>query len=429
MKVLIIDPDGCGTDMAYRAAEAGHEVKFWQPKDNGRKSLDGVGFPGIIKPGDWRQEMAWAKSGLVINLFNEPKITKELDRFRDLGFSVFGPSFKSAQLEIKRELGMKSLERAGVRVPGYQTFDSLQAAIDFIKKEDRRFVFKTLGDEEDKSMSYVGHSPDDMIYRIQSWIDKGVQLKGPCMLQDFIEGIEVGIAGWMTPSGFLDKKFNVNFEYKKLMPDNYGPATGEMGTVTKYVPGGKLHEDVLQPLEMNLRDLGHIGDLDINCIVDDKGQAWALEYTCRFGWPSTQIVMHAHKGDPVKWMKDAISGKDTLQIDDRVTIGALMTAPPFPQPDENGDAIGMLVSGIEDEWERVSPWQVMLKKEQYITTGPYVCVAVAQGSDVHDVIPQVFETTKRIKFPNKMVRTDIGKDLEKNLPKLKSLGYEELPDW
>lgn len=428
MNVLLLDTDGCGLDMAYRCAEAGHAVKFWQAKEKGVPSRDGEGFPGIDKVTGWKEWMNWAKSGLIVNLFNGP-ITKELDRYRSFGFPVFGPSTQSAALEIKREQGMKSLEAAGIKVPPYQTFKTLQEAQKYANKAQDRMVFKTLGDEEDKSMSYCSSSPEDMVWRIGAWIKEGIVLKGPCMLQDFIEGIEVGVSGWMGKNGFLGEKWNINFEFKKLMSDDYGPATGEMGTVCKYAKASKLADEVLKPIEKMLVSVGHIGDLDINCIIDDKGDPYALEYTARFGWPSTQILMHSHKGDPVKWMKDAIAGKDSLTVDDRTAVGVLMAAPPFPYPDEEQKAVGLLISGIEDEWQNVAPWQVMLKKEQYLTTGCYVCVALALGDDVHDVIPQVYKTVDRIKFPNRMVRSDIGKRLEEQLPTLHSFGYTECPNY
>ena len=427
MNVLLVDSDGCGTDMAYRAAEAGHAVKFWQPKENGKASEDGKGFPGIEKVNGWKEHMTWAKSGLIVNLFNGP-ITKELDRYREFGFPVFGPSAKSAALEVKRADGMKALEASGVDVPPYKTFTSLQDAAKYAKSADKRLVFKTLGDEEDKSMSYCSSGPEDMLWRINSWIAQGITLKGPCMLQDFIEGIECGVSSWMTTAGFCSM-WNINFEFKKLMADDYGPATGEMGTVCKYAPISKLADAILKPMEKTLRDLGHIGDCDINCIIDDKGKAWPLEFTNRFGWPSTQILMASHKGDPVKWMKDALNGKDTLKVDERTAIGVLMAAPPFPYPDDDMEAAGLLVSGLEQEWQNVSPWQVKLEKGEYITTGPYVAVVTALAPDVHDCIPKVYETVKRIKFPNRIVRCDIGKKLEEQLPKLHALGYEECPLW
>jgi phosphoribosylamine--glycine ligase len=250
------------------------------------------------------------------------------------------------------------------------------------------------------------------------------------MLQDFIEGIEVGVSAWMGRSGFCSP-WNINFEFKKLMVDDYGPATGEMGTVCKYVESSKLADGTLGRCASLLRDLGHVGDVDLNTIIDDKGQPWCLEWTNRFGWPSTQILMASHKGDPVRWMKECINGKEdtSLETDGRVAIGVLMAAPPFPYPDDEGESEGLLVSGIEDEWQNCAPWQIRLEKDQYLTTGPYVCVATALASDVHDAIPQVYAMVERIQFPNRIVRCDIGKRLEKQLPQLKSLGYDEVPEW
>ena len=429
MKVLLLDSDCCATDMAYRAAEADHDVRLWQPKEKGKTPEDAMGFPGINKVDSWKDSMMWAKSGLIVNCFNEPKLTKELDRYREFGFPIFGPSSESASWEVKREKGMKVLEAKGVQCPPYQTFKTLEEAMKYAGKNDKRLVFKTLGNEEDKSMSYVGSSSEDMVWRIQAWIDEGIVLKGPCILQDFIEGVEVGVSAWMGKGGFVSP-WNINFEFKKLMSGDYGPATGEMGTVCKYVEGrSKLADATLGPMEGVLRDAGHIGDVDLNTIIDDKGQPWCLEWTNRFGWPSTQILMASHKGDPVRWMKDAINGKSSLQVDQRVAIGVLMAAPPFPYPDEEGQAENLLISGIEEEWQNCAPWQVKLEKETYLTTGPYVCVATALAPDVHDAIPQVYETVKRIKFPNRIVRDDIGKRLEKQLPLLHALGYEEAPQW
>lgn len=427
MNVLILDSDCCGTDLAYRAAEAGHNVRWWQPAENGRWPRDGEGFPDIQKIKTWKESMSWAKQGLVINLFNT-EVTKELERYRGYGFSIFGPSVKSADLEIKRAKGMQALTKAGVQVPSYETYNSLEQALKAAGKSQDRQVFKTLGDEEDKSLSYVASSPEDMVWRIESWIDQGMKLKGPCMLQKFIEGIEVGISCWMGSKGRVSP-WNVNFEFKKMMPGDFGPATGEMGTVCKYTENSRLAEQTLAPMEKLLLDLGHIGDVDLNCIVDDSGQPWCLEWTSRFGWPSTQILCASHYGDPVKWMKDACKGKESLQVSTETAMGVLMAAPPFPHPDEDQQAEGLLVSGIDENWQNVSPWQVRIENKQYLTTGPYVCVATALGPDVHDAKDQVYATVDKIKFPNRIVRNDVGARLEKQLPQLHALGYSEMPRW
>lgn len=429
MNVLLLDSDSCGLDLAYRAVEAGHSVKLWQPKEKGQMPLDGTGFPGLKKVSAWKPEMMWARDGLIVNLYNDRALVKEMDRYRSFGFPVFGPSEKSTMLEVKREQGMKILEANGVKVPPYQTFATLKEAEKYASSADRRLVFKTLGDEEDKSLSYVASSPEDMAGRIASWIKAGMTLKGPCMLQDFVEGIEVGVSGWMGSKGFLKGKWNVNFEFKKLMPGDFGPATGEMGTVCKYAGESKLADMTLAPMEKELVKAGHIGDVDLNCIVDHKGDAYVLEWTSRFGWPSTQILCASHTCDPVEWMRDALSGKDTLTVNEQTAIGVIMAAPPYPYPDEEGKAVGLPIEGIEDEWQNVSPWQVMVVDGEYQTSGPYVCVATALAPDVHDVMPQVYATVDRIKFPDRIVRNDIGARLEKQLPKLHALGFSEMPHY
>lgn len=423
----MIDTDSCGLDLCYRAAEAGHEIRWFMPKEKGVQPMDGDGFPKIQKVNEWKSYMSWAKSGLIVNLYNDKNIVKELDRYRDFGFPVFGPTAKSAELEINRGKGMKVFEDHGVEVPPYKTFQTLDDCIAHAKKSDQAYVFKTLGDEEDKSLSFVASDQEEMVNWLEDKKAKGLKLKGPCMLQEKVELIaEVGVSGWMGKDGFLPNKWNINFEHKKLMPGDFGPNTGEMGTVCKYVKESKLADYALKPFEEVLKKLGHIGDVDVNCGIDEKGKAWPFEWTSRFGWPSTQILFASHKGDPIEWMKDALKGKDSLEVDERTAVGVGMFACPFPYPDEEQESQGLRVTGIEDVWEKVSPWQLMLDGEEYKTTGPYVCVVTAHGPDLHDAIPSVYEAVDRIKFPNRIVRNDIGQSLEKKLPALHALGYEEI---
>jgi phosphoribosylamine---glycine ligase len=444
VNVLIIDSDGTGLDMAYRAAESGHTVRWWvAPHEDRSPVRDGDGFTGIEKVSSWRPHGAWAKDGLIVNLYNDKAITRELDKWRSFGLPVFGPSARSAELEWNRGKGMKFLEAAGIEVPHYETFDSLDAAITFAWKADRPYVFKTLGDEEDKSLSYVAESPADLVGWLETQRDHGLKLKGQCMLQEKVELIaEVGVSAWMGKDGFLPGKWNINFEHKKLMPGDFGPNTGEMLTVCKYASESRIADDILAPIEEALVKLGHRGDTDVGCGIDKKGRALPFEFTNRFGWPSTFILMHCHRGDPVQWMKDALDGDDSLSVDDRVAIGVLMAMPPFPNKNEEPRLTeGFVVSGIEDVWDSVSPWQLMItegpvdagggveKGKVFRTSGEYVCVVNALGDDVHDAISEVYAKADLVKFKDRIVRNDGGKKLEQQLPKLHAFGYDEMPNW
>jgi len=405
---------------------------------------DGDGFAGIEKISSWKPSMAWAKRGLIVNLFNDKKLTTELDDWRRFGMPIFGPSAKSAELERNRGAGMKFMEQHGIEVPHYETFKTIQDCLKFAWKADQPYVFKVLGDEEDKSLSYVASDPADLVGWIEMKIAQGLKLKGDCILQEKVEKIcDIGVSGWMGKNGFLPGKFTVNFEHKRTMPGDFGPNCGEAGTVIKYVEGGRLVDEMLKPFEESLVKLGHIGDFDVECGITSKGKAIPYEFSARFGWPSTQIAMACHIGDPVQWMKDALAtGDDTLEVDNRVAIGVLMCRPPFPNKNEDLQSnVGYPIAGVEDVWDHVSPWQMMLAEGPvmengevtngmvYKTTGDYVCVVTALGSDVHDVIPEVYAAVDRIKFADRIVRNDIGARLEKELPLIKALGYDEVPEW
>jgi len=222
MRVLLIDSDRCGLDFAYRCVEAGHEVRWYNRDKEGNTFRDGEGFPGIVMVKDWRPSMKWAKDGLIW-VSSNANFLKELDDWKKHGYPVFAPSFESASLEIQRSKGMKLLESMGLLIPTYHTFASLKEAENFARKSDQAYVFKTMGDNEDKSLSYVAKTPADLVGRIQRWIKLGLNIKGPCMLQEKIDGYEMGVSCWFGPEGPLPSKWNVNFEHKKLMPGNYGP--------------------------------------------------------------------------------------------------------------------------------------------------------------------------------------------------------------
>lgn len=446
MRVLVIDFDRTGLDICYRAAEAGHDVRWWMPPHvDGSPLRAGDGFPGITKVKDWPSNVKWTgKDGLIVNLFNDRKITAQLDLWKKAGYPVFGPTTKSAALEIDRGLGMKYFEQFDFYVPQYQVFADIDQTLAYAWKCQDPMVLKPMGDEADKSLTYVAHDPADLVSFLELKKKQGAKIKGQLMLQEKVDLLmEIGISGWVGSNGFLSPK-NVNVEHKKLMNDDYGPSTGEQGTVCKYFtdPTDSKLVEALMKFEDTLVKLGHIGDFDIGGAITTKGKFVPFEVSSRFGWPSTFILFQCHEGDPVQWMRDAIDGHDTLEVDERAAVGVVMAKPPYPRASEKpAEAVGCVVAGIEDVWEYVSPVELMIEdgpvmkdgkivtEPVYKTTGDYICCVTALGADLHDAIPEVYEAAGRIKYQDRMLRTDVGKALEKKLPKAKALGFHELPDW
>lgn len=436
MRVLIVDTDHVGLDFSMRAAAAGHEVKLFRYSKKPTKYATGFA-PLFVLVDDWRQHMIWAKDGLILVTGNN-RFIHELERWRELGYkNIFGPTVASARLEIVRSAGMEAMQSIGIEVPPYQTFGSLQDAEAFARKSDRAWVAKPMGDEEDKSLTYVSKDAADLVGWLQRQMGLGKRIKGQLMLQEKVDRLaEIGVSGWMGPDGFLPDKYQECFEHKPLMDGDIGPATGEQGTVCQYVDTSKLAEQMLLPLEPVLRALGHRGDFAVGALVDTKGNPHFLEFTARCGYPCWWIQNASHRGDPVQWMKDLLDGKDSLKVSNDVAIGVVMAQPDYPYDNAPPEEVnGIPIRGAADVLPDLHLVEAMLGKgpvmeggevvEQptYQTAGTYVCVATGLGKTVERARKKVYATVDAVHFPNRMYRTDIGEKVIAALPGLHKHGY------
>lgn len=433
MKCLIVDTDDVGLAFALRCVQAGHQVKYFLKPDKQSNPDVGSGFKGIEKVDNWVASVKWAD--LIVPVSNTDYLDR-FDFFRARGAPIFGPTQASARLEIKRASGMKFLEEHGIDVPEYETFKSLKEAEDHVWEHEERYVFKTLGDNEDKSLSYCSKTPADMIARLQRWQKLKLNPKGEVMLQKFIPGIEFAVSRWMGTQGFIGK-WNENFENKKFCSGDVGPNTGESGTVQKYTSVSELGQDVLEPLESALMELGHTGDIDVNCIIDEKGKAWPLEFTCRLGWPAFNIMLAEHKGDPCKWMTDALKGKDTTDQSEDHAIGIVVTQPDYPNSKQTkAETADIPIYGVTKKNHKyIQPQSVkmaklpdmdgdkVIEKEIWATAGDYLAVVTGTGKNVRQAADRAYATVKELSIPNMIYRDDLGEKLKESIPKLNKLGY------
>jgi phosphoribosylamine--glycine ligase len=295
-------------------------------------------------------------------------------------------------------------------------------------------VFKTLGDNEDKSLTYVSKSPADLV----AWMRRTPPPKGEVMLQTFIKGIEMGVSRFMGSKGWVGQ-YNESFEHKKLMPGNYGPQTGEMGTIAYFTPESKLGDETLGKCVDKIQALGHRGDTAIGFMIDESGKPWPTEFTMRLGWPIANMMLGATKGDPVEWMRDALQGKDTTSFSE--DIGCCLVLAHDHVPHENPDkkaALGVPVYGVTRGTAiHIHPQAAQMMKlphpgpegkgvvdkEMWATAGNYVAVINGFGKTVSQATKRAYSTVKKLHVANAIVRDDIGEVLEEQLPELHKLGY------
>jgi len=441
VRVLVLDNagEGTGLDVALRAQEAGHDVRFWLPPfKTGKRRPYGDGM--IYKPLEWKPHMAWAE---LIILTGNTDYMSELSEYFGRGFPIFGANPKAAELELNREAGQKVLKDCGVETIPFSVCSSPEEALDLVVRTRKAYAMKPWGGDSNKHMTYVSRTADDAIFTIMRWRRDGLW-KGQLMMQEKVDGIEVGISGMFGPGGWC-RALEESFEHKKFLNDDLGENTGEMGTVIRHVMQSKLFDEVLEPVSDYLHSVNYVGDCSVNCMVDGEGRAWPLEFTMRLGWPDFCIRQAVIQKDPVEWMAALLGGEDRLAVSPDVAMGVCVTHGDFPRggpadsrPKDTLDTwVGYPIYGVSGRIEHQLHWQQacerqvpMLMDEEIkqitmpVTAGNYPLVVTGTGKTVKAASDDAYTTTWGLKMPsNTMFRTDIGERLEKELPLLQKHGY------
>lgn len=433
MRILIIDVGGAALDWALRCQDWGHEIKWYIDKTKVEKKYNYIGTNLVPRVREWEPYMDWAD---MIFLTDNVRHLDKLAKYFNRGYPIFGPTWEAANLELDRQAGVEVFEQCGIEtIPGCE-FTSYAKAKEYVRQNpDKRFVSKPNGDA-DKALSYVSKDAGDMMYMLDLWEKKNA-LKGSFIIQDFIPGIEMAVGGWFGPHGF-NRHLNENWEFKKLMPKDLGPATGEQGTIMRYTQESKLAEEVLFPLTTCLHKMGYVGYVDINCMIAKDGTPYPLEFTNRPGWPHFNIVQSLHIGDPAEWMLNLINGKDSLNVLPSVACGVVMSQPDYPYCSKAiCDVSGMPIYGLDDKIKKnVHPCEIMagtapvvedgklVSKNMWVTAGSYILVCSGTGPTVSAARKKAYKVVDQISFPNSpMYRHDIGCRLEEQLPKLHKMGY------
>jgi phosphoribosylamine--glycine ligase len=430
MQILVIDPSGLALDFCVRSIAEGHNVR-WFIRDTGRDEPS-IGRGLVPHVSDWRANMRWAD---LVYLPDNAVYMRDLEWYRRQGFPIFGASSESAKWELDRGTGMAAFEAHGIATLPGEVFTGYNAAIAHVTRTMRRYVSKPSGDA-DRALSYVSKGPEDMVYMLERW-KASAALKSSFILQEFVGGYEMAVGAWVGRSGFISP-WCENWEYKKLMAGDTGPNTGEQGTIVRYVEHSKLAEKVLAPLESALVAAGHLGYIDVNCIIDKQGNPWPLEFTSRPGWPIFNIQQRLHT-NTADWMKEALSGAvtDGTFVTDTVASGVVVSIPDYPYNKlPRAEVSGIPIYGYNDHRENIHLCEVkagvapiaindkLTKGAMLVSAGTYLLVTTGTAEIVSEATEEAVNTAKSLIIPNSpMWRNDIGAQLQQQIPKLNRLGY------
>ena len=442
MRVLIIDVASNALDFAMRCQDWGHDLVYYdKPRKDGSMRLAGKGIvPKLVDYDLLRTRyLDWAD---LIFLPENFGFVQVLEPYRERGYPIFGCNVAAKEWELDRTVGQQVMAKAGLNVIPGAEFHDYDTAARFIEKHPTYLVSKPSGDA-DKAMSFVADDAASLVYMLTERWKKNPKYvadarKDGFILQEKKHGVEMAIGGWFGPGGW-SKWFNLNAEFKKLCNGDLGCNTGEMGTLNAYVADEKLVEVALKPVTKQLKAIEYVGYVDINGMIDDKGEFWGFEWTMRPPWPGFHNLMALHEGDPAQWMLDLLMGRDTLQVKEgQCCVSVVLALHPFPSDDlldEKHHGTPIYHAGDREHVHLSDamlaedvPVQVdgaVVRMPHYVATGAYVAVITGTGQTITGARRSAYAAIKKIKIPESPLwRTDIGSGrLIEGLPKIQKHGY------
>ena len=421
MKVLIVDRAGDGMlDVAIRAQRAGHQVKWFLGSYDRYKRPVGKGLVDIVN--DYR---AWERWADLVLLPANDRYMAEMESWKRRGVPVIGGTPASAAWEVDRIAGMKAFKEAKIPVPEYKEFRDYDSAMNYVRQEGRAFVSKPCWAEDNKALSYVGKSADDLLFMLQRWKRKNGRPKGPFILQEKVDGTEYAVSGWFGPAGFA-QVIEENFEGKKLYSGDLGPNTGEMHTCMMFVKQSKLFDKVLKPVENQLHRLKYVGSVDVNCIVSDDGEPYPLEWTIRFGWPSFNIEQSLIDGDMMEFLAQLAKGKaESPHRLNEVAIGCVVGIGDYPHSHmTRKEVVGVPIWGADVDDPNIHLCEAQMVDGQLQTAGDYTMVVTGTGPTIQSARRSVYRRLDRLEIPaSPFWRDDAGRRVSRQLPRLHENGY------
>lgn len=434
MRFLGIGHSGDLGDMYLRLLGAGHEVKFYC------RDFDEHGvFENMVpRVSDYSAELDWVRSagddGVI--LFETAEHGAIQDGLRRDGFRVIGGSALGDRLENDRAFGQRALAELGLQTAHTYAFDDYARAIDFVRTNPSRYVFKLDGSETASWRNYVGVAPDgsDMIALLTSQPARLASIgmhRSSFVLMEHIEGVETGLGAYFNGEEFL-RPACLDWEHKRFFPGDLGELTGEMGTIVTYADTDRLFDLTLARLQPLLRDGGYVGYINLNTIINENG-IWPLELTCRFGYPGFAILDALQpEGWPALFQRMLQKSSLRFATSPGFACGVVLTVPPFPHRAGYAEISRRLLITLDASLTQTDLDNLHFSEVardasgQLVTSGitGYIGVATGAGPTVEAAQREAYARARRIYVPNLRYRNDIGNHFrDHGRAQLQRLGY------
>ncbi len=419
MKILVIGSGGREHALAWKLAQSPRVSEVIVAPGNAGSATEGKCRNVAIKVNDIDGLLKLAQDeavGLTVVGPEVPLVLGVVDRFREAGLRIFGPTAAAAQLEGSKAFAKDFLARHGIPTAYYAVHTEVDAALAYLHEKGAPIVIKADGLAAGKgvivamTIAEAEAAVHDMLSG-NAFGDAGARV----VIEEFLEGEEASFISMVD--GRIALPMATSQDHKRVGDGDTGPNTGGMGA---YSPApvvtpdvhARVMREVVEPTVAGMIADGvpFTGFLYAGLMIDASGAPKVIEFNVRFGDPETQPVMLRLQSDLVDLVEAAIDGALAgveAQWDPRPSLGVVLAAKPYPGTPITGDVI----SGLGDVPASAKVFHAGTALDadgNVVSAGGRVLCVAALGDSVGDAQKHAYAGVGKIHWANEFHRNDIG---------------------
>ena len=419
MKILVIGSGGREHALAWKLAQSPRVTEVIVAPGNAGTATEPKCRNANVAVGNLDGLLSLARNAKVDLTVVGPEIplvAGVVDRFRDAGLPVFGPTAAAAQLEGSKAYAKDFLARHGIPTAFYSVFTEVGPALAYIREKGAPIVVKADGLAAGKgvivamSLAEAEAAVTDMLAG-NAFGEAGARV----VVEEFLAGEEASFISMVD--GRTALPMATSQDHKRVGDGDTGPNTGGMGAyspapvVTAEVHARVMREVVEPTVQGMIADgIPFTGFLYAGLMIDAAGAPKVIEFNVRFGDPETQPVMMRLRSDLLDLVEAALQGRlheVRAEWDPRPALGVVMAAHNYPEAPRLGDIINSWdVPDVEDT--KVFHAGTRVEGDHVVTSGGRVLCVCALGEDIADAQRKAYGEVSGISWPGEFHRHDIG---------------------
>ena len=292
-----------------------------------------------------------------------------VDRFREEGLKIFGPTKAAAEIEASKDFAKRLMVKYDVPTAAYATFSDFDQALAYVKKGSLPTVLKYDGLAAGKGV-VIATTMEEAEATLRDMLLDTRFGKGSVVIEEFLTGEEFSLMCFVAGNKICPMP--VAQDHKRAYDNDEGPNTGGMGAYTELPFISKEdHDYAMQNIMQRVADAmvaegtPFTGVLYGGLMKTPQGIK-VIEFNARFGDPETEVVLPRLKSDAIDvFMSVANNEAPVAEWSDEATLGIVLASKGYP-----GDyAKGFVIKGTERVESKVYHMGTAIKDGELVTAG------------------------------------------------------------